>query len=379
METVWFLLVAFMLVGYVVLDGFDLGAGIIHLIVARNDAERRMILRAIGPVWDGNEVWLLAAGGTLFFAFPLLYASSFSGFYLPLNMVLWLLILRGIGIEFRMHLESPVWRDFFDGLFAIGSLLLAIFFGAALGNVVRGVPLGKDRYFFEPMWTDFRVGPHPGILDWYTVLAGVVALVALTLHGALYIAMKTPGELSARSRKLASLLWPALVVVTLLSLFASLSIRPELLDNYVNHPVGFVIPLFVAASLIGIMVSNRAGKERNAFLSSCGFLAFMLGGAAYALYPVLLLASTDTANNITIYNAASGAYSLSHGLIAFGIGMTIALGYFVFVYRMFAARLRRAAMAGITDRGSARPMVPEKRTIPVHFSPASAIEQRGCR
>ncbi len=345
METVWFLLVAFMLAGYVVLDGFDLGAGIIHLIVARNDAERRMILQAIGPVWDGNEVWLLAAGGTIFFAFPLLYASSFSGFYLPLNMVLWLLILRGIGIEFRMHLESPVWRDFFDGLFAIGSILLAIFFGAALGNVMRGVPLAKDQYFFEPMWTDFRVGPHPGILDWYTVLTGVVALVALTLHGSLYVAMKTPGELSARARKLASLLWPVLVVVTLLSLLASLFIRPDLLDNYMKHPAGFAIPLLVAASLAGIVVSNRAGKERNAFLSSCGFLAFMLGGAAYALYPVLLLASTNTAYNITIYNAASGAYSLSHGLIAFGIGMIIALGYFVFVYRMFRGK--------VTDRGEA--------------------------
>ncbi|MDQ6665064.1 MAG: cytochrome d ubiquinol oxidase subunit II [Acidobacteriota bacterium] len=346
METVWFLLVAFMLVGYVVLDGFDLGAGIIHLIVARTDAERRMILRAIGPVWDGNEVWLLAAGGTLFFAFPMLYASSFSGFYLPLNMVLWLLILRGIGIEFRMHLESPVWRDFFDGLFAIGSILLAIFFGAALGNVIRGVPLAKDQYFFEPMWTDFRVGPHPGILDWYTVLTGVVALVALTLHGSLYIAMKTPGELSARSRKLASLLWPALAVLTLLSLFASLSIHPRLLDNYVNHPAGFAIPLLVAVSLAGILISNRAGKERNAFLSSCGFLASMLGGAAYALYPVMLSASTDTAYNITIYNAASGAYSLSHGLIAFGIGMTVALGYFVFVYRMFRGKVTGIGEAG---------------------------------
>ena len=147
METVWFVLVAFMLTAYVVLDGFDLGAGIMHLFVTRTDEERRLVLRAIGPVWDGNEVWLIAGGGTLFFAFPLLYASSFSGFYLPLNMVLWLLILRGVGIEFRMHLDNPVWRDFFDGLFAIGSLLLTVFFGAALGNVIRGVPLRPDHYF----------------------------------------------------------------------------------------------------------------------------------------------------------------------------------------------------------------------------------------
>src|SRR5947209_1685296 len=150
METVWFALVALMLTAYVVLDGFDLGAGALHLVAARNDEERRLLLHSIGPVWDGNEVWLLAAGGTLFYAFPLLYASSFSGFYLPLCIVLWLLILRAIGIEFRTHLNSEVWHEFFDATFCISSLLLIVFFGAALGNVIRGVPLGADHYFFVP-------------------------------------------------------------------------------------------------------------------------------------------------------------------------------------------------------------------------------------
>src|SRR5438270_4342094 len=140
METLWFIIVAVMLAAYVVLDGFDIGAGIIYLAAARTDAERRMILRAIGPVWDGNEVWLLATGGTLYFAFPQLYASAFSGFYLPLMMVLWLLMLRAIGIEFRTHIENPVWQSFFDTVFFGASALLAIFFGAALGNVIRGVP-----------------------------------------------------------------------------------------------------------------------------------------------------------------------------------------------------------------------------------------------
>src|SRR5277367_5493653 len=135
METLWFCLVALMLAGYVVLDGFDLGAGIVHLIVARSDSERRQVIGSIGPVWDGNEVWLLAAGGTLYFAFPELYASSFSGFYLPLMMVLWLLMMRAIGIEFRAHIEEQVWKSFWDVTFALGSTLLAVFFGAALGNV----------------------------------------------------------------------------------------------------------------------------------------------------------------------------------------------------------------------------------------------------
>ena len=150
METLWFMIVAVMVAAYVVLDGFDIGAGAIYLGAGKTTEERRKILRAIGPVWDGNEVWLLAAGGTLYFAFPLLYASSFSGFYLPLMMVLWLLMLRGIGIELRAHMENPVWVGFFDLIFCVSSVLLAIFFGAALGNVVRGVPLGADGYFFEP-------------------------------------------------------------------------------------------------------------------------------------------------------------------------------------------------------------------------------------
>src|SRR5271168_1949820 len=188
MQTLWFMIVAVMVAAYVVLDGFDLGAGVIYLLVAKSSAERRTVLRAIGPVWDGNEVWLLAAGGTLYFAFPLLYASSFSGFYLPLIIVLWLLMLRGIGIEFRSHLQDGLWTSFFDVIFSVASILLAIFFGAALGNVVRGVPLNADGFFFEPLWTNFRVGADNGILDWYTVLMGVVALVTLVVHGSLYVA-----------------------------------------------------------------------------------------------------------------------------------------------------------------------------------------------
>jgi cytochrome bd ubiquinol oxidase subunit II len=339
MQTVWFLLVVFMLVAYVVLDGFDLGAGILHLFVARTNEERRMVLRAIGPVWDGNEVWLLAAGGTIFFAFPFLYASSFSGFYLPLNVILWLLILRGVGIEFRMHLDNQVWRDFFDGLFSIGSLLLAIFYGAALGNVIRGVPLRPDQYFFEPLWTNFRPGPNPGVLDWYTVLAGAVALIALTVHGANYLALKTEGDLGRRSRGAARGLWPLLAALTLASCIATLLVHPRVTANYISHPVGFLIPLLVAVSLAVMFLAQRAGNDRRAFLSSCAYLAFMLGGAAFALYPSVLPSSNLETPDITIYNAAAGPYALTYGAIWWSIGMLIAIAYFVLVYRMFRGKV----------------------------------------
>src|SRR5258707_643106 len=332
---VWFWLVALMITGYVVLDGFDLGAGVLHLLLGRNDQERRTVLRTIGPVWDGNEVWLIAGGGTLCFAFPWLYAAGFSGFYLPIMIVLWLLILRGIGIELRGHVDSPVWRGFFDGCFAISSILLTIFYGAALGNVIRGVPLQKDGYFFLSLWTNWRIGPEPGILDWYTVIAGVVALAALTVHGANYVALKTSGDLNQRARRIAGLLWPVLLLVTLLSLWATLSIHPNLLDNYKNHVFLFAVPVGVAASLLAMLIFRRRNSDKAAFLSSAAYLIFMLVGAAAAVYPNLLVSTTDPALNITVYNAATGPYSLSVGLVFWSFGMMLAVGYFVFVYRMF--------------------------------------------
>jgi len=339
METLWFILVALMLTAYVVLDGFDIGAGIISLIVAKTHDERRTVLRAIGPVWDGNEVWLLAAGGALFFAFPLLYASSFSGFYLPLMMVLWLLMLRGIGIELRSHVSDPMWWSFFDFVFSISSLLLAIFFGAAIGNVVRGVPLNADGYFFEALWTNFRVGTNPGILDWYTVLTGVLAMIALTVHGAHYIALKTEGDLNGRARSVAAFGWFGLVLLTLLSLISTLYVRPQVTDNFRLRPWGWIIPLVVVASLVAMQISLRKGRELAAFLSSTTYIVGMLGGAAFAMYPYLLPATTNPSYSLTIYNAKTGAYSLSVGLVWWAIGIALAIGYFTFLYRSFRGKV----------------------------------------
>src|SRR5271154_3893964 len=234
---------------YVLLDGFDIGVGAIYFFVTRSIEERRQVLSTIGPVWDGNEVWLLAAGGTLYFAFPLLYASSFSGFYLPLMIVLWLLMLRGIGIELRAHMQNPVWLGFFDVIFCVASVLLTIFFGAALGNVVRGVPLGADGYFFEPLWTNFRAGANPGILDWYTVLTGVMALVILTAHGSLYVAVKVDGDLNQRVRGIALWVWPLQLILTIAGLIATCYVQPTVLDNYKQHFAGYLIPVVVFGSL----------------------------------------------------------------------------------------------------------------------------------
>jgi cytochrome d ubiquinol oxidase subunit II len=343
MGFVWFWIVAVMIAVYVVLDGFDIGVGILAPFLARTEEDRRAVLRSIGPVWDGNEVWLLAGGGTLYFAFPLLYASSFSGFYLPLMIVLWLLIGRGLSVELRMHIDHTVWRSFFDGMFFVSSALLAIFFGAALANVIRGVPLGADNYFFLPLWTNWRVGPQPGILDWYTVIGGVVALVALAVHGALWLVIKAPGELEAKARRAASALWFVLLLVTLISLPATIAVRPAALANYRAHPVLFAIPLLVVATLIGILSFTRLRKPVAAFASSCLYLVFMLVGAAAGLYPTLLPSSSDPARDINIANSLTGAHSLHVGLVWWSFGMLLALGYIFISYFLFRGKVTAEA------------------------------------
>lgn len=341
METLWFMIVAVMVVAYAVLDGFDLGAGAIYLAATSTADDRRTILRAIGPFWDGNEVWLLAAGGTLYFAFPLLYASSFSGFYLPLMMVLWLLMLRGIGIELRAHLENPVWIGFFDLVFSVSSILLAIFFGAALGNVIRGVPLAADGYFFEPLWTNFRVGPNTGILDWYTILTGVIALVTLTTHGSLYIAVKTDGDLNHRTRSIAQRAWPVQLILTIVGLIATCYVQPTVLDNYKHHAIGYLIPIIVLGSLAVMISAIRRAQDKLAFVASVLYILSMLVGAAFALYPVVLPASTDPAHrSLTIYNTAAGQHGLTVGIMWWIPGMLLAVGYFVLLFRIFRGKVR---------------------------------------
>jgi len=339
METAWFCLVAAMIAVYVILDGFDLGAGAVHLFVARTEEERRAVLASIGPVWDGNEVWLLAAGGTLFFAFPVLYASSFSGFYLPLMIVLWLLILRGIAVEFRNHVPSPVWHPFWDAVFSAASALLAIFFGAALGNVVRGVPLDRAGDFFLPLWTDFQAGPDAGILDWYTVLIALAALATLVVHGALWIALKTTGAIEERARRLAAGgCWVVAAAVLAITLF-SFRIQPLLAESFSAHPWGYIFPAGALAGLTAAFLLNRAGRELGAFLSWSVFIGAMLASAAFGIYPDVLPATGDPALSLTIHNAAAAPYGLRVGILWFVPGMLLALGYFGYMYRNFRGKV----------------------------------------
>lgn len=337
---IWFCIVAGMVAVYVILDGFDLGAGIIHLLAARTENERRAVLKSIGPVWDGNEVWLIAGGGALYFAFPTLYASAFSGFYLPLMIVLWLLILRGIAVEFRSHIDNQVWKPFWDAAFCISSALLAVFFGAALGNVVRGVPLNAQGEFFLPLWTNFAPGPEPGILDWYTILIGAFALLTLAQHGALWVAYKTGNGVHARARSAASLAWYGVAAMTVIATAVSFRVQPKLARSFAELPFGYLFPALALAGLGGIRFFHRRGRELAAFACSSLYIAGMLTSVVFGVFPYVLPAVSDPRFSLTIHNASAPAYGLRIGLMWFIPGILLASGYFVFLYRKFAGKVR---------------------------------------
>jgi cytochrome d ubiquinol oxidase subunit II len=339
MTTLWFSLVAITIAGYVLLDGFDLGAGIVQLFVAREEDDKTQVLKSIGPVWEGNEVWLVAAGGTLFFAFPALYASAFSGFYLALMIVLWLLILRGIAIEFRHQFDGPLWQRLWSAIFGGASAVLAAVFGIALGNVVRGVPLDSQGYFFLPLWTDFRLGAQPGIIDWYTLLVGMASFLALAVHGSLWVVLKTAGDLQERSRSFGTKCWVGLVAITLLISAVSFSIQPNLGRQFRSHPWGVIFPVAAGAGMVGARVLSSRRQDVQAFLASGLYLVGMLTSAAFGVFPNVLPSNTRPDLSLTIFNAATTEYGLAIGLWWFIPGMILATAYSVVVHRYFAGKV----------------------------------------
>ncbi len=340
METVWFAILTLMLAIYFVLDGFDFGVGILYPFVARTEIERRAALASIGPVWHGNEVWLIASGGLLFFAFPKVYAAGFSGFYLALIIVLWLLIFRGLALGMRSHLDHPLWKQFWDAAFSGGSLLLAIVFGAALGNLIRGVPLNAEGYFFVALWTNFATGPEPGILDWFTVLMGLTSAAILTLHGANYLAIKTEGALYRRADCVGRLAGWATAGFTIPAVIAVPFVQPSLRLNFAGHPIEYLLPLTGLLALGGTLYLRRHRYDVAAFLASSLFILAMLGSVAAGMYPLILVSTTDPALSLTIFNAATNAYGLAAGLTWFAIGFALILVYQIYAHHAFWGKVR---------------------------------------
>src|SRR5215831_18249915 len=338
----WFAIAALMLTAYIVLDGFDLGAGALHLFVARNDRERRQVLAAIGPFWDGNEVWLLATGGALFVAFPRVLASGLSGFYFAIFLVLWGLILRGISIECRSHVDHALWRAAFDTTFAAASTLLPVLFGAALGNLVRGLPLDTQGWFSLSLFTDFTAKPPVGILDWYTVLAGLFALIALAGHGATFLLWKSDGSVHERSRRAARWLYGAVVVLWPLMTAATWLVNAPMLAALPGRPLAWLSLLLAVGGLLGVRRGLRADRPLAAFLGSCAFLASMLAATAACVFPVMLRSIDTDRASLTVHNASVPATSLVTALGWWSIGAPLAVAYFVMLFRLHRGKLAAA-------------------------------------
>lgn len=343
MHEVWYGIAVFMLTAYVVMDGYDFGAGALHFLVARSDEERRQVLAAIGPFWDGNEVWLLAAGGALFVGFPRVLSSGISGFYFAIFLVVWCLILRGISIEFRSHVADPVWRASFDFFFFLPSLLLPVFLGAALGNLLRGVPLDSEGWFELPLFTDFSANVPVGILDWYTVLVGVFALAALVGHGGAFLAWKTAGAVQARSRHVcraayaaAAALWPVVTVATS-------QVDPGFLASLASRPVAWLFAAVATAGLLWVFVGLARERELPAFLGSCAFLSGLSIATAACVFPTMLRATGGEALSLTAENSGGDPRGLRTALGWFFLGLPLVVAYGATVYRLHRGKAVAAA------------------------------------
>ncbi|MEA2441175.1 MAG: cytochrome bd ubiquinol oxidase subunit [Thermoleophilaceae bacterium] len=325
METAWFCFLAVMITIYVVLDGFDLGVGAMHLILAKNEEEREQVTASIGPVWNGNEVWLIASGGVLFMAFPKAYASSFSGLYFGLILVLWLLVGRGLALELRHQIENPLWRGACDVVFCLSSFGLALVFGVALGNVVRGVPLGPDGYFSLPLF-------H--ILNWYALLVGLLGLVVLLVHGTLFLAWRSRGEVAGRAWRWARRLLVVEAVLLLATVWPTYHVRHTMLDNLFDHPWRLVFPVVAVAAFVAMFVFVRRGLAARAFAASAALIVGLLTTMAAGLYPSILPARNGGLG-LTVDSAAAGHQSLVTAIVWWPLGMVLAAVYFIYAYRIF--------------------------------------------
>ncbi len=340
LESLWFWLAAITVAVYVAADGFDFGAGMLHLMVAKTDVERRTVLNAIGPFWDGNEVWLLATGGVLFLAFPKVLAAGLSGFYLPIMLVIWALIVRGISIEFRSHHDNLLWRAFFDTLFAASSFALPLLLGAALGNLVRGLPLDDSGYLHMPLFTNFLPLHPAGVLDIYTLAVGLFAVLSLAAHGATFLAWKTEGAVEQRSRTFAARLWLSVTIALLPITWATARVNADVFSNFAATPIAWLLAAVWIMGLLGAPWFLRRQQAWAAFACSTCFLLGLLAATAACVFPVMLRSQLDRADHLTAFNAAASTYSLTVGLWWWGLGVPLAIVYVVFLMRFHRGKVR---------------------------------------
>lgn len=350
MEVFWYIVIAIVVTMFFLLDGYDFGVGIMHLFFAKKEKDKEVVAKAAGLFWDSNEVWLVAAGGLLFMAFPTFYASVFSGFYLPFMLVLWLIIFRAIGLELRGQFKYDMWRSLWDTSFGVASLLLALLFGVALGNIIRGVNLGgvengvaahEPHYFFLPLW-DGSFSPnsiHPGAVDWFTLSVGVLAVLALAMHGANWIVLKTNASINKRLKSVNLVLAAAMAVLTVLVFALWMGIHPDGLQNFADKPYLILFPLLYLAGLVGSFFIKKFKRETYGIACSSLVIIGGISSSLASLFPVLLPSTNSSSPSLSIYNMAASDYGLSIALRWGVVGMILLLAYFIIQKRLLAGKI----------------------------------------
>lgn len=335
LNTIWFFLILILLTGYAILDGFDLGIGALHLFV-KDDFERRVMINSIGPVWDGNEVWLVTGGGALFAAFPDVYATVFSGFYTALMILLFMLIFRAVAIEFRSKQSMKWWRQMWDIAFSIASILIAFLAGVALGNLITGVPIGADKEFIGTFW---------GMINPYTVLVGITTVALFMMHGAIYGVMKTEGELHKKLRGWVNNTIIFFVICYITTTMATLIYYPQMIERFKEFPALFILAILNMLAIANIPRAILKEKDFFAFLSSSAAIAALLFLFAIGLFPNIVYAPNNPAHSLNIYNAASSQKTLEIMLIIAMIGIPFVLAYTISIYWIFRGKVKLTSMS----------------------------------
>jgi cytochrome d ubiquinol oxidase subunit II len=330
LNLIWFFLVGLLLTGYAMLDGFDLGVGALHLFI-KKDEDRRIFLNAIGPVWDGNEVWLVTAGGAMFAAFPEVYASAFSGFYVPFMLLLVMLIFRAVAIEFRSKEPWPWWRQMWDVSFSLSSIVGSLLFGIALGNVAQGVPLGPDREF---------QGTFLALLNPYALLVGLTTVALFMMHASIYLVMKTEGELHDQIRSWIKNTIAFFVICYVTTTMATLLYVPQMTNHVRQEPIFFVLALLNMLAIANIPREYYYGRDGRAFICSCLNVVFLMALFGLGIFPHLLPSSIDPAYGLHIYNASSSQKTLGIMLIIAGLAIPLVLAYTASVYWIFRGKVK---------------------------------------
>lgn len=331
LKILWYAVVGCAIGFYTILDGFDLGVGAIHLF-ARKDQDRRVFINAIGPVWDGNEVWLVIIIGALFAGFPDAYASIFSGFYSLFMILIAGLMFRASAIEFRSKREGALWRNFWDVVFCFSSIVVAFVLGMTLGNLVEGIPMNAYHDFDMPFWSFFRP---------YSVLIGITAVALFTMHGNIFLVMKTEGEIHEKLRKAVIASISIFFAFYILTTIVTLVYKKHMIDRMIEHPFLFIIPAIAFITILSIPFHMAKQRDGWAFLSSCMSILLLVLTYCLGTFPMLVRSSIDPfQNSLTIYNSASSDYTLTILLIIVLLGLPLVLGYGYWIYRIFKGKVQ---------------------------------------